>query len=66
MHPYICDCNFNYKVLSKFNVFRPKRTDKRGGGDMLDMVRKFLSGRGLDDALSLFGLVGKDESGLPT
>ncbi|KAF9405402.1 hypothetical protein HW555_013842 [Spodoptera exigua] len=36
------------------------------GGDMLDMIRKFLSGDGLGDALELFGLAGADENELPT
>jgi hypothetical protein len=33
---------------------------------MLDMIRKFLSGYGLDDALDLFGLAERDENELPT
>lgn len=45
-------------------VFRPKLGKQ--GGDMLAMIRKLLSGQGLDDALHLFGLAGMDENKLPT
>ncbi|KPI92360.1 Proteasome activator complex subunit 4 [Papilio xuthus] len=36
------------------------------GVDMLDVIRKFLSGYGLDDALDLFGLATQHESEFPT
>lgn len=52
------------KLQFKSCVFRPKRIKQ--GGDMLDLIRKFLSGDGLDDALVLFGLAGTDENELPT
>ncbi|XP_013135427.1 PREDICTED: proteasome activator complex subunit 4-like [Papilio polytes] len=36
------------------------------GVDKLDVIRKFLSGNGLDDALALFGLASQHESEFPT
>lgn len=45
-------------------MFRANRTSK--GGDKLDLIRKFLSGDGLGDALELFGLAGAAENELPT
>lgn len=33
-------------------------------GDVLSMIRKFLSGTGVNDALNMFGLTGQDETEL--
>ncbi|CAH0400452.1 unnamed protein product [Chilo suppressalis] len=48
-----------------YHYLSPKRSGKQGD-DILGMIRKFLSGYGLDDALKLFGLAERDDNDLPT
>ncbi|CAB3245980.1 unnamed protein product [Arctia plantaginis] len=49
--------------IGMYHYLKPKRSSKQGG--VLDMIRKFLSGEGLGDALELFGLHGADDSEVP-
>lgn len=54
-------------ALNKTSVFRQKRYGQGNKeSDILDMIRKFLSGDGLDDAMYLLGIAGPDETELPT
>ncbi|XP_073950503.1 proteasome activator complex subunit 4-like isoform X2 [Choristoneura fumiferana] len=46
-------------TIGMFHYLPPKRSQ---GSSVLDMIRKFLSGNGLDDAIHLFGLAGLDEN----
>lgn len=61
---------FYQKYLSKnkqtiCSLFRRKSSNNQEMS-MTEMVRQFLSGYGLDDALALFGLAGQNENDLPT
>lgn len=53
--------------LTKTSVFRPELNgDGNNASGILDMIRAFLSGDGLDDAMYLLGITGPDETELPT
>lgn len=53
--------------LTKTSVFRTEFFGHDNSeSDILDMIRKFLSGDGLDDAIYLLGIAGPDETELPT
>ncbi|XP_045502357.1 proteasome activator complex subunit 4-like [Colias croceus] len=50
----------NSTQIGMYHYLTPKRSGKQGAS-VIDMVRKFLSGYGLDDALELFGLASPTE-----
>lgn len=53
--------------LTITSVFRPKLNEHSNNeSGILDMIRKFISGDGLDDAMYLLGMAGPDETELPT
>nr|XP_049704771.1 proteasome activator complex subunit 4B isoform X2 [Helicoverpa armigera] len=51
--------------IGMYHYLTPSRFAKKGV-DVLDLIRKFLSGDGLADALELLGLAGPEENELPT
>ncbi|XP_028036645.1 proteasome activator complex subunit 4-like isoform X2 [Bombyx mandarina] len=51
--------------VGMFHYIRPDRSGKQGF-DVFDLIRKLLSGHGVEDALHLFGLSISDKSELPT